>query len=205
MKDLTKLTIHMLTLTTRMQSQIARVMGPTWAHLGPVGPRWAPCWPHEPCYLGCQCNSTWTSLHWVYINNVYYCLHAWTVNIYAANMKTFLAVAWAMVFGTSCLGHYRLHPWKHAFWPLNLYFPLSCTTSQKQPDDVSFAPLKVYVLYTFVFHWGQNNPSKSPTARYINQNLIELPRNFNSCCTKSGFKAGITHPNPILLEILTKI
>ena len=21
------------------------------AHLGPVGPRWAPCWPHEPCYL----------------------------------------------------------------------------------------------------------------------------------------------------------
>ena len=19
-------------------------------HLGPVGPRWAPCWPHEPCY-----------------------------------------------------------------------------------------------------------------------------------------------------------
>ena len=22
------------------------------AHLGPVVPRWAPCWPHEPCYLG---------------------------------------------------------------------------------------------------------------------------------------------------------
>ena len=20
------------------------------AHLGPVGPRWAPCWSHEPCY-----------------------------------------------------------------------------------------------------------------------------------------------------------
>ena len=24
-------------------------MGPIW---GPVGPRWAPCWSHEPCYLG---------------------------------------------------------------------------------------------------------------------------------------------------------
>ena len=24
------------------------------AHLGPTGPRWAPCWPHEPCYLGCS-------------------------------------------------------------------------------------------------------------------------------------------------------
>ena len=22
------------------------------AHLGPVGPRWAPCWHHEPCYQG---------------------------------------------------------------------------------------------------------------------------------------------------------
>ena len=22
------------------------------AHLRPTGPRWAPCWPHEPCYLG---------------------------------------------------------------------------------------------------------------------------------------------------------
>ena len=22
------------------------------AHLGPVGPRWAPCWPHEPFYQG---------------------------------------------------------------------------------------------------------------------------------------------------------
>ena len=25
------------------------------AHLGPVGPRWAPCKPHEPCYQGLQC------------------------------------------------------------------------------------------------------------------------------------------------------
>ena len=22
------------------------------AHLGPTGPRWVPCWSHEPCYLG---------------------------------------------------------------------------------------------------------------------------------------------------------
>ena len=26
--------------------------GPNGAHLGPVVPRWAPCWPHEPCYQG---------------------------------------------------------------------------------------------------------------------------------------------------------
>ena len=35
-----------------MTSQIARYMGPTWAHLGLVGPRWSPCKPYEPCYLG---------------------------------------------------------------------------------------------------------------------------------------------------------
>ena len=33
-------------------AQIAKFMRPTWGHLGPVGSRWAPCWPHEPCYQG---------------------------------------------------------------------------------------------------------------------------------------------------------
>ena len=28
--------------------------GQPWAHLGPVGPRWAPRWPHESCYKGSQ-------------------------------------------------------------------------------------------------------------------------------------------------------
>ena len=35
-----------------IQTQIAKFMGPTWAHLGPVGTRWALCWLHEPCYHG---------------------------------------------------------------------------------------------------------------------------------------------------------
>ena len=35
-----------------VHTQKAKFMGPTWAHLGPVGPRWAPCWPHETCYEG---------------------------------------------------------------------------------------------------------------------------------------------------------
>ena len=34
-------------------SQIAKFMGQHGAHLGPLGPRWDPRWPHEPCYLGC--------------------------------------------------------------------------------------------------------------------------------------------------------
>ena len=41
---------------------IARFMGPIW---GTSGPRWAPCWPHELCYLGLLHHwpnySTWLS------------------------------------------------------------------------------------------------------------------------------------------------
>ena len=40
-------------------------MGPTW--VGPVGPRWAPCWPHEQIdfnYLRCrQINPTKIGIH----------------------------------------------------------------------------------------------------------------------------------------------
>ena len=35
-----------------MQSLIAWFMGPTWGPSGATGPRWAPSWPHEFCYLG---------------------------------------------------------------------------------------------------------------------------------------------------------
>ena len=31
---------------------IARLMGQHGVHLGPIGLRWAPCWPHEFCFLG---------------------------------------------------------------------------------------------------------------------------------------------------------
>ena len=37
-----------------MPSLIATFMGPHGSHLGPVVPRWVPCRPHEPCYLGYQ-------------------------------------------------------------------------------------------------------------------------------------------------------
>ena len=35
-------TSHSSPMQTRFGSQIARFMGPTWDHLRPVGPRWAP-------------------------------------------------------------------------------------------------------------------------------------------------------------------
>ena len=40
------------TTETTTSPQTAISWGPHEAHLGPVGPRWAPCGPHEPCYQG---------------------------------------------------------------------------------------------------------------------------------------------------------
>ena len=75
---------HKILHSFAVLSLVARFMGPTWgpsgadrtqmgpllapwtllsglfchgAHLGRTGPRWAPCWPHELCYLGIVCHS----------------------------------------------------------------------------------------------------------------------------------------------------
>ena len=42
-------------------SQTASSWGQHVAHLGPGGPRWAPCWPHKPCYQGYCLDETWIS------------------------------------------------------------------------------------------------------------------------------------------------
>ena len=43
---------------------ITRLMGPIWAHLGLTGPRCAPCWPHELCYLGTHLGVCCSVLTW---------------------------------------------------------------------------------------------------------------------------------------------
>ena len=49
--------------------------GSSWgqhgAHLGPVGPRWAPCWPHEPCYHGIYVEMAVLPFR----SNICHCLH----------------------------------------------------------------------------------------------------------------------------------
>ena len=62
-------------LTGGWLSLIAKFIGPTWDPSGPTGPRWAPCWPHELCYLRCcqVCESLLTNLEFdidiVYFTN----------------------------------------------------------------------------------------------------------------------------------------
>ena len=65
---------------------IATLKANSWGrhgtHLGPTGPRWAPCWPHEFCYLGTDAsddmiltvNHGWllTFLVEIYIRGLFY-------------------------------------------------------------------------------------------------------------------------------------
>ena len=46
---------HILNIYCKPRYQIP--WGQHGAHLGPVGPRWAPCWPHGPCYQGWRLDS----------------------------------------------------------------------------------------------------------------------------------------------------
>ena len=47
-------------------------MGPTWVL---SAPRWAPCWPHEPCYQGWYVTSVTPSVHESKCNS-----HAWSLS-----------------------------------------------------------------------------------------------------------------------------
>ena len=44
--------IHKQQLTSRSLPWYQGSWGQHGAYQGPARPRWAPCWPHEPCYLG---------------------------------------------------------------------------------------------------------------------------------------------------------
>ena len=49
---LTVIRYYFVEKITQWTALIAKFMGQHGAHLGPTGPRWAPCWHHELCYLG---------------------------------------------------------------------------------------------------------------------------------------------------------
>ena len=43
----------------------SRIHGANMGPLGPVGPRWVPCWPHQPCYQGYWTTKSMTLKHHV--------------------------------------------------------------------------------------------------------------------------------------------
>ena len=102
--------------------RIARFMGPTWAHLGPTGPRWAPCWPHEPCYLGYVTNALlreiispkdvsfwgmiiWKRLWWDNIVMTMVCMDHWQLSQLPLVdvIEKFMSCAWMTAVNPICV------------------------------------------------------------------------------------------------------
>ena len=50
--DLPENNNFLMSIYDRMDTHIAKFMGPTWDPPGSSRPQMAPCWPHEPCYQG---------------------------------------------------------------------------------------------------------------------------------------------------------
>ena len=83
-------------------SQIARFMGQHGAHLGPAGPRWAPCWPHEPCYQGSTI--LWLDVqpgHWI-------CVAFSNTDVNLVTLVIHEAGKWIKI-SNNYLGNFKLH------------------------------------------------------------------------------------------------
>ena len=69
----------------------SKVHGANMGHLGPTGPRWAPCWPHELCYLGTsndgEASSTFTGVY--DISNLLNCALFFHENNFAIRLQAF--------------------------------------------------------------------------------------------------------------------
>ena len=65
---------YLLHIPWQQSSPHSKVHG---ANMGPTGPRWAPCWPHEACYLSLHWSLSWNQdlnkivhYHWKIISEI---------------------------------------------------------------------------------------------------------------------------------------
>ena len=79
-------------------AQIAKLIWPTWGPPGPVGPRWAPCWPHEPCYQGVHPLSLLSSPKWQIQRWLYVFIPVHTLPLSRYNKITTVYQGWLYVF-----------------------------------------------------------------------------------------------------------
>ena len=85
-----------------VHTQIARFMWPTWGR--PVVPRWAPCWPHEPCYQGIYLKS---KINYPTTNG---CRRSMTwIRFVLFNKHVLLLLALYVLWYILCCGHEQ--PW----------------------------------------------------------------------------------------------
>ena len=131
-------------------------------HLGPTGPRWAPCWPHELCYLGCSPGLIFPDkirfpLHSIHIQNKSHRINTHTF-IYLCSSNT--DVVQATYF------HSRTHT-EHSVCPV-------CVRRSASPP---YVPLWGYYICTIIIHADQviiGDVSWGSICRLIILKLLKL-------------------------------
>ena len=72
------------------------------AHLGPVGPRWAPCWSHEPCCQGVLA-VLYRAMLSTEVNNVYEIIHDLLCNHHCAHWRHNSLYHWIYIYSKYAL------------------------------------------------------------------------------------------------------
>ena len=104
------------------------------AHLGPAGPRWAPCWPHEPCYQGSVVTLVLEKQRgkiWVKIS------HESTWNLYYNHNKTKHNTTEYILYGMYSMSNTNLIPLSVEIW---IWRKVPCSANRKMPLMSSLCP-----------------------------------------------------------------
>ena len=166
-------------------SQIAfSSWGQHGAHLGPVGPRWAPCWPHEPCHQGCFSS---TSISWVYkvtvMKDQFTCTTANRDKIAFASLKILfvipvLHIFWYALFGAniisficcikiSVLGCKTSIQWFKLSWAMLYHLSAGDSELMSHHPVLWGQWVNVTLSWTSGWQWVNVTPS-CPRRRWVN-------------------------------------
>ena len=162
-------------------------MGPTWTHLGPAGPRWAPCRPHEPCYQGIVlCIKTPVVREWFLCHDVMMDFVA-VKAIIATRIQLpvliedclsqFLFMGWRLSGLEAIARHWEhgiLSRYKKQRWRWNIQgFGIYCMT-KIVVNQLTYFTLKKYLVCAVVSRIEIRLKKKAVTEKHISESVERL-------------------------------
>ena len=137
-------------------------MGPTWGPSRPIGPRWAPRWSHELCYLGIDNNLNWK----IHINYIAGKLSRGIGILYKArknfNNECLLTLYYSFIYRILI---YCNHIWGNIY--ISKFIQTVCTANPsprshldpiyKQLGLLKFPEIKTYLIGMFMFEIHHND------------------------------------------------
>ena len=140
---------------TTTRSLIARSRGHHGTHLGPTGPRWAPCWPHGLCHLGIhmydpkQNDFIFIHVHWSLLRRVQFITSQYRFNywlgaeqdpshcIIQCSLRSMMPYG---IAGPKCV------TWKHIYWLVYWLFPVKWSSGECHGTSLTINPTLVQII-----------------------------------------------------------